>query len=260
MKRSYTAMLATGVLLLAIAAAFAATPVLHNWWKPAVAKTVVAKPKSRYTKAQEAILASMIRVCHHQNSLQAFYVNGHMDTHNPADSGNDVHADFVCSRRNQEYYYRVGDNEMVCLKDRYINISHDLKKIEVAPPQQLVTPAFMQDDALLKLWEGESYEVYADTLQNMVRIQLLCEHHASCKEFRLVYDTATQLPQQMYVRMTDLDDPLNKEKDKIYQVSVAQWQLTPVSRLFDASLYVSGNAKQPAPSARLAGYELSTAY
>lgn len=192
--------------------------------------------------------------------MQVFYASGHMDAHNPADSGNDLHAVFTCSRRGQEYYYRVGAQEMVALSGLFITINHDLRKMTIGESQQLMVPSLVPEADLEKMWEGEDYEITADTLQSKVKMRFLCERHVSCKEFRMEYDTAVGLPSLLYMRMTDLADPLNKDADRIYQLTVDEWRTDAQPGLFVAAQYVSGGKDHWVPAGRFTGYELTTSY
>lgn len=232
----------------------------HHWVpsKAAAAIDKIAAPKKPvYSVAQKAMFDDLISVCHRMDSLDNYTLRGTMMAHDPADSANQLNTSFEMVRRGKEFYYRLGNQEMVALQNVYVVVDNTIKKMAVMNAREVALPKLMQNAPLAALWQEESYAIASDTANNQVSIRLLCERHATCKEFKISYDPANRVISSAYMRFTDINDPLNKDKDKTVAVTVTSLEMLASPARLDRFRYVSGSAGHWQAARQYAGYEIN---
>ena len=88
-------------------------------------------------------------------------------------------------------------------------------------------------------------------------VSLRCANHATCKEYRFVLDTSGNVLKELYLRLTNLDDPLNTEMDKEIKVSFSRWQVNQApANLLKRDNYVVKTHNKWVPAIAYRGYEL----
>jgi len=255
----YIRIIAAAILVLAAAAgAYAAIPAIHSYF--AVPETIVEK-KDQITitennEEEKAILRELMIVKHSMDTLTVLTVSGTVSARDMADSSNDMQADFYYSRQGNEAYYRLGDNEMLSLSDVYIVIAHDMKKIFVSAPKEVITPFRAPIADEVSFLSKESYKVYRTAQDSLVQISLINAHHASCREYKLTFDSSHMIHRAV-MRMTDPTALTDVSKDKLINMRILSWRLGQVRRdLLRKDKYLSVVAGRVRPAQSLKGYEL----
>lgn len=214
------------VLALTLVAAAFASPAVRSWLRPAGKSSAVVTPAAKdggYTVEDEKLLRDMLGVYAHLDSCKTFLVAGRFAATDPADSSRQMDAAFRFYKDGTQFYYRIGDNEMIALQDAYISINHTAKKIFIAPPKKVLPPFHMSTDSLLRLWKEDRYQLSATDTGDTRMLQLLCENHVTCKEYRFAYNRSKHVMQSYFMRLTDLSDPLNTALDKTVLVTINEW-------------------------------------
>lgn len=237
-----------------VVAAFAGIPALRRPFvgKPAAEPVVVTDMK------QQAILKELATVLHGMDSMYTGTVTGTISARDLADSSNSLQADFCYTRKNDIGYYRFGDNETVSLKDAYITIAHDVKKIFLSGPREVVNPMKMPVEMEAEVIRKEGYQVQRMSAGALTEISLLSPTHATCREYRLSFDS-TGLIRRSHARLTDQANPERRERDKVLDVEIDSWEKGTVREdLLKIERYIRMENGVPQPAAALKGYELLT--
>jgi hypothetical protein len=69
---------------------------------------------------------------------------------------------------------------------------------------------------------SEKYELISLINGRSGKLSLLNEHHVSCKELSVTYDTLTKKLNSVLLRYSDIADPLNKKRDRKVEIDVSQ--------------------------------------
>jgi len=248
--------------IMLVAAAYAGVPVIRVWWQNKVADTTVDEDKETpYTKEEEAILQELINLCGRMDTIHRYTVEGNMQATDPAGSANVVNTSFRYCRNGQEFYYQAGDNEMAALTDVYIAVNSGVKKVFLAPPKEVIPAFHMPADSILRIWKEDRYTVTKNVAPPLVTINLVCENHVTCKQYSFTYNQDTRLLDKVFLRLTDFNDPLNKEKDKPVQITYHRWAEGQVpAELFQKDHYVKGRDGNYTAAPSYPDYELISNY
>jgi hypothetical protein len=183
-------------------------------------------------------------------------ITGHISAEDMADSSNTMQADFCYSRQGNIAYYRMGQNEMISLSNAYITIAHDVKKIFLSAPKEVVNPVKMPTSEEVALLSKEGYKISRIEKGNLTEISLVSNTHVSCREYRVSFDS-TGFVRQTYMRLTDPYTPTDKTRDKLMHLTISSWELGKVrTDLLRMDRYIKIVDGEPAPAASLKGYEL----
>jgi hypothetical protein len=248
--------------IMLVAGAYAGVPAIRLWWQnKAVDTTADIAKETPYSKEEEAILQELIAVCGRMDTIQRYTVEGNMQASDPADSANVMNTHFRYCKNVQEFYYQSGENEMAALKDAYITVNDGVKKVFLSPPKKVVPGFQMSADSILNIWKEDRYIVTRSEAPPLVIINLECENHITCKQYRFTYNKETQLLHKVFLRLTDFNDPLNKDKDKPVQITYTHWAEGEVPvELFRKDHYLSGEAGNYVPGKLYKDYELINNY
>jgi hypothetical protein len=144
---------------------------------------------------------------------------------------------------------------MVGLKDMYLAIGKDIRKIFVNAPKQIVSPFQLSSDSLLTIFKNESYQLSTSEEGDRTTLRFSCPNHVYCKEYRFVISGNRLYETSM--RLTDLSDPLNDAKDTRVKITITHWQESNLPlNLLKAATYVKMQNGILAPSGSYVNYEL----
>jgi len=117
----------------------------------------------------------------------------------------------------------MGNTETLNNKGIYLMVDHAKKEIFLGPQKVVTTPQIVDADKLNEVLSGENYDLTLRTEGKYQTLTLLNERHITCKEYAITYDTVSLKVTHIYARMSEFSDPLNKNKEKLLDVSFAQW-------------------------------------
>ncbi|MBC9914059.1 hypothetical protein [Chitinophaga varians] len=244
------------LLVVGVVIAVASSPV----FKPVLrepATNAMAWTTYHFTQDEKATMMSVFNLYAHIDTCRTLYLSGNISATDPADSTANMSQAFRFCRRGEELYYQLGDVEMISLKDRFITISHQAEKIIVSAPKKLVAPFQLPVDTLMKIWESENYRVKGSIRGKDSVVSLHCANHASCKEYRFVFDPSATALRELYMRMTNLDDPLNEAMDREMRIAMDTWKEGYVpDKLLQVDTYLTGDQSSWQPAGNYRHYEL----
>lgn len=246
------------ILLIGVAVAFAAAP---KWMKFAakVDNASVAPPpkeeKIIYTAEQKAKFKELVDIYAHLDSSKKVFMTGTMTCIDPSDSSQNLSTTFKYCRKENELYYQAGESEMVALKNLYLAISTNAKKVFVSESKAIIDPFMVSTDSLISIFQNNSYNMEYSTGANGTTIRFLCPEHVYCKEYS--FDIKDNKISGMFMRLTDLRDPLNTAKDKKIRMTVNEWTETSLPLdLIKEQTYLNKSGNNIKLSSRYAEYEL----
>lgn len=131
---------------------------------------------------------------------------------------------FLFSKHGDQFYYRLGTTETINGQGVYLYIDHQNKNIMMSAQKQV-----NYDQGPLKpinVDETLRSEHYA--LTSLIRgdnqtISLVNEHHISCKQYAITFDKNTLKIKRLFMRLTDVRDPSNRNTEEVVDVHISQW-------------------------------------
>jgi hypothetical protein len=222
--------------------------------KPAekVVAVAVVKPVSE----QIGILQELSTVLHKMDTLTVFTIEGTMTAKDLADSTRNMETSFCYSRNGQEAYYRVGQQEMISLQDAYIVVAHDIQKVFIAPPREVVNPVKLSvaNEAVLLAEEG--YDIKRSVNEQGVHISLLNRRHPTCRAYDITFDSTGWI-KQTYMRVADEANPVDSTRDKFIGIRISSCKPGVVRKdLLNSERYIKISNGMVVPASALTGYEL----
>ncbi|WP_160717995.1 hypothetical protein [Chitinophaga solisilvae] len=251
------------VILSAMLVTVFATPALRRVFlkENTQREAFVPDAQHRFSETEKAQLSSIFRLYAHLDSCTKLYISGVFSAVDHADSLANISQEFIFSRNGNEFYYKIGSTEMISLADAFITISHDAGKIIVSRPKKLAAPFQLPMDTLFKVWDNENYRVHAGISKGDSVVSLTCANHATCKEYRFVFNPETLSLKENYMRLTNLRDPFNPDMDKEVHTVITLWKEDYVNgKILDMGSYLSGSAPQWTPAGAYKDYKLVNAF
>lgn len=244
-----------GVLLIA-SGAFATIPGFREWFRPRPSKKEKKIVIQENNKQEKVILSELTKLLHAGDTITYITIAGTMDAQDLGDKDNNMQGDFCYTRQGNQGYYQFGDNEMISLTDAYIVVAHDMKKIFVSEPKEVVNPVRMSPDMEATFLSRETYNVTRTADGPLTQISLVNNKHVSCREYRVSFDS-TGVIRRAVMRMPNPMELEDMSKDKLLKVTVRSYEPGVVRKdLLRMDRYVTMNNGKLAPSGRLKGYEL----
>jgi len=128
---------------------------------------------------------------------------------------------YIFCRNGKDFYCRVGEAETIHQGAVNVFIRYDLKRVVLSSRDIPIQQPLVAPHALLRYIRNESYSLRVATTGRRRTLSLLNEHHLACKEISLTYDTVSGKLQSMLTRQTDLQDPLNPQRDRITRLQIS---------------------------------------
>jgi hypothetical protein len=133
---------------------------------------------------------------------------------------------FLFCRAGKDFYSKVGNNEVVNEDGVNIYIENDNKKVVVSKAEFRLNVAMTNLKQVVEKARSEKYELVSLVNGRSGKLSLLNEHHVSCKELSVTYDTLTKKLNSVLLRYSDIADPLNKKRDRKVEIDVSQVEAT----------------------------------
>ena len=252
------------IILGGVIVSFAGIPKWMHRAKPlAVAPTAPTVPERGivYSVEEKRKLGQLAAIYDHMNGCAELDASGVLTAYDPADSSATLQHPFRLCRKGKELYYQTGDMEMISLSDMYISVSHKARKIFIGPAKTVLPPFQLPTDSLAVTWQSDNYRMVTEDLPGKSRMRMLCDNHITCKEYRFDYDTAAMAVKQVYMRLTNLRDPLNNKLDKEVSLTVNEWREQHIpAALLKTSTYLVKEHDGWHATAAYAGYDLVSLY
>ena len=225
MKTSHFKLLVLAVVVFIASIVTARTISQHRF---VGSKTNARATDSGYTSPvyDKAVLAQFQALCHKYDSVGSHYtVAGSLSVRDLTDTtGTLKDVPFLCCKNGGELYYRLGRTETINGGGLYIFIDHQAKTILLSKQKDVITNA---NDQIIpdfgKQLASEDYALSRKAFGGKQTFSLINEHHVSCKEYSLTADSATGKITRIRTRLSNAQEPLRKDNEKLIDVEFSRW-------------------------------------
>jgi len=144
---------------------------------------------------------------------------------------------FVLCKKEGQFYYRLGTTETINGNGAYLYIDHKARRVMLSAQKQVADGNGLSGlTAIAASLESENYKMNSMVKGDMQTISMINEYHVSCKEYAVTFNRRTLAVKRVYVRLSNSGDPLSKDKEKVIDVRITQWNTQA-----DLSRYTSKN-------------------
>jgi hypothetical protein len=153
----------------------------------------------------------------------SYTLSGNITVVNSVDSAETMkNVFFLISKSNKDFYYKEGETETINEDGAYICINSQTKKIFISKQKTINTASIIDVEKLKGALLSENYALLSNIKNGRQTISMVNEYHISCKEYNLTFDTLTNKPTRIYIRLTNINEPLNKSRDKVIDIKITQ--------------------------------------
>jgi hypothetical protein len=142
-------------------------------------------------------------------------------------TGNMKDVGFLFCKQVEDFYYKLGTTVTLNEQGAYIFIDYQHKAIMLSEKKQVAY------DAALKSFgdiganiKSENYKLISKINGNEQTLSLINEHHISCKQYSITFNRHTLKIKKLHMRLSNLNDPLRTDNEKIVDVNINQWENT----------------------------------
>lgn len=175
----------------------------------------------------KVLFSKFEQICKKYDTLKKNYtIKGFVTMIDKADSSTHQmkNVNFILCKKGDALYYKLGATETINEDGVYLYIDHAGKRILAAQQKQINNAAGMQDLAqIATTLKSEYYNMSGSENNGIQTISFTNEHHITCKQYTISYDTLSHEIKHIYTRLTNFRDPLNKSKDKIIEMYISEW-------------------------------------
>lgn len=247
-------LLAIIIVVAVSAGAVAGLPALKQQLAPKVPQTPLAAGPGPDKDLE--ILQELGGLFHRLDSVRDFEVRGSVSSTDPADSAANGTIAYHYARLDSMVYYRLGQEEILSTKEAFVMVNHSAEQVFVSGPKPFNPGVFPAGDQMANFLTGEGYAISREKKDGLTWITLVRPNHVTCKEYRVGYDDNGFI-RETFMRLTDLRDPLNAEKDRTVKTKADGWKTErPAASLFDASRFVQQQSGRYVPAGSLKTYQL----
>jgi hypothetical protein len=141
----------------------------------------------------------------------------------PNDTTNTVHhLNFEFCRIGDDYYYRLGNTEMIRQDSLNLFVTDDQRKVVISSRPIDMKPLVQDFSLIVKTLQSDGYVLTSTRKGAGQTLSLINEHHLSCKELSVTLDTASGKLERIYSRLTDIGSPMDKGKERTLDVQISK--------------------------------------
>lgn len=148
---------------------------------------------------------------------------GIINLDDPNDTTNTIHnIRFLFSRVADDYYYQLGQVEIIHQGKINVYIQNDQHKVVISDQRIQIPPPVKDLDLIMKSLSSENYTLHNTVKGSKQTLAIINEQHLSCKELAVTMDTVSGKLERIYTRLNDFGSPMDKGKDRVIDVSISQ--------------------------------------
>ncbi|WP_276480270.1 hypothetical protein [Paraflavitalea pollutisoli] len=258
MKRGIFKMILLVVAVIGTTWLLANRIVIKNW-KKEEPKPKQAERTETPDPAQLAMLDEMTQWLRPFDSLNVnCYYDARLTAIDKMDSAHAmINVPFRYARKGANCYFRIDQTENLFSKDGYMLVDHNARKILVTPPRSVMRGGMPDLRQLFKTITAEGYTMKKDRQGAAMTISMLSPNNINFKEFSVTYDSVVNRITKIFLRQSELSDPLNTEADKLMTIEFAQLSNVSIpDSCFRQQKFVVKNKDQWQCSTAYSEYEL----
>lgn len=206
------------------------------------------------------IVEELVQLAKQFDSAAAnLYFEGRFTAVDKMDTANALrNIPYTFYKTGEELYFRIGNTESINTKALYVYIDHPIKKIIVGAPKKVIMPSPNPPlDLMLDMIKEEGFTVSKSIESGIAAISLQSETHVSCKEYTVRYDAVGKSLRSIFLRLADISDPLDKEREKWTFMDIVRYDdTTQRNDLLQISRFVRQTSAGWMPAQDLNQYDL----
>ncbi len=218
-----------GIIIVLMALSMFTWALQHSYFVHAKAPIKRKAPDTLYKEPvySKALFTKFETLCKKYDTLRKNYtLAGVINTIDKADTmhkANNALVFLFCKQGN-DFYYRSGKTETINANGLYLYIDHQVKTIMLAEQKPIVFENGLSSmTSLAANLKSEDYKLSSNAHGVNQTINLINEHHISCKQYSVSFDTLNMQINRIYARLTNLNEPLRKDNEKIVDVRITEW-------------------------------------
>jgi len=187
-------------------------------------KKPVKKDTVNRTIMYDSVLVKKFKIVsqHFNPNNTVFTYSGTINMVDGADTTVKVkNVSFLFCRQNNDTYTKTGDAETLNAHGIYLYIEHDHKRVIVSSQKKIDDQQPLPDmSKLVENLRSEKYQMRNKINGKNETISIINEHHITCKEYAITFDTVTNQVNHLRIRLTNFNEPLNRNKEKVIDISM----------------------------------------
>ncbi len=204
--------------------------VQQHMLKVAQVKVALADTAFKHKVYDQQLLNKFEKLLARYDTLKTNYtIAGSITAVDKADTGKKMMRDvpFFYCKQGDSFDYRMGEAEIINANGLFIKIDRQEKSIILSAQKKIVDSQGQQMiQGLSAGLRSEQYNLVSRENGGQETISLINEHHITCKQYSVTFDTAGMKIDRIYMRLTNIQDPLRKDNEKIVDMKISRWEST----------------------------------
>lgn len=166
----------------------------------------------------------------------SYYLNGLLTALDKTDSANAmIDVAYTVCKNGKQFYLQMGKTETINNDENYFFVDHAAQKMMLAKAKVVVQSPGLPVSELYDYIRSEGYVFTKETGNNRLSTIIMQNpNHISYKELSVQYDSVSRQVKKIFMRQSDVTDPMNADKEKWITLVVKDWNDDP-----DAGQYLS---------------------
>jgi hypothetical protein len=135
-----------------------------------------------------------------------------------------VNVKFLFCKHGDDFFYKLGTTATINEQGVYLYIDYQTKRILISEKKQVEYDAGLKSFADLGAnIQAEHYKLTSKISGDDETISLINDHHISCKQYSITFERRDMKIKRLFMRLSDINDPLRTDKEKVVDVSISEW-------------------------------------
>lgn len=228
------------VILITISVSGAAVFGFNSYQKQAsVKRTVQHKTDNVNSAPDPALVAKFMQISERMlMNEREFLLSGKISIQSALDTIPQEALDYIFSRKDEQFYYRMGHTETINKKNLCVFIDHRSAKILISPGKSVAQGLPLPDPkALAEMITTEGYLMKETVSGNLGEITISNLNHPTCKSYKIRFDSTSLVPKGIDVKVL-VSDANGAATDQLLSMVFEQVGKTSAIKTFNQNLPV----------------------
>jgi len=190
--------------------------------------------KDKYDPIQASLLGELSTLLSRFDSTNySYWIEGSFTAIDRTDSAHAMrNVPYEFFKVGSAFHYLLGKTETISTQDICLYVDHDARKMLVTPAKNTFQPGGLQFKDLYRLVTEEGFTLSKIKESGSTLISVKNETHLSCKELSITYDSLTSNIHKIFMRLPDITDNLDPEKETWITLVIRKWDDDPNPKSF----------------------------
>jgi hypothetical protein len=159
----------------------------------------------------------------------SYYLNGLLTALDKTDSANAIiDVAYTVCKKGKQFYLQMGKTETINNDEHYFFVDHAAQKMMLAKAKEVMQSPGMPVNELFDYIRSEGYVFTKETGANRLSTIIMQNpHHISYKELSVQYDSVSRQVKKIFMRQSDVTDPMNADHEKWITLVIKDWNDDP---------------------------------